>query len=65
MLASYLIVVNSDCAREGSEFFNLTLSLSLRLTPIDLGITLGDPSVTVAKIEDNDSKQVTDTSYQA
>ena len=50
-----LLVVNPDCAREGSEFFNL--SLSLDPSAMDLGITLGDPSVASAEIEDTDSKQ--------
>ena len=49
-----LVVVNPDCVREGSEFFNLTLSLDP--ATMDLGITLGDPSVAVAEIEDTDSK---------
>ena len=50
-----LLVVNPDCTREGSEFFNLTLSLDP--VAMDLGIMLGDPSVAVAEIEDTDSKQ--------
>ena len=49
-----LVVVNPDCGREGSEFFNLTLSLDS--TAMDLGITLGNPSVAVAEIRDTDSK---------
>ena len=49
-----LLVVNPDCAREGSEFFNLTLSPNS--AAIDLEITLGDPSVAVAEIEDTKSK---------
>ena len=49
-----LIVVNPDCLREGSEFFNLTLSLDA--AAMDLGVTLGDPSVAVAEIEDTDGK---------
>ena len=49
-----LIVVNPDCTREGSEFFNLTLSLDS--DAMALGITLGDPSVAVAEIEDTDGK---------
>ena len=52
-----LIVINPDCIREGSEFFDLTLSLDP--AAIDLGISLGDPSVAVAEIEDTDSKQMT------
>ena len=53
---SVLLVVNPDCTREGSEFFNLTLSLDP--DTIDLGITLGDPSVAVAEIRDTDSKHM-------
>ena len=51
-----LRVINPDCTREGSEVFNLTLSLD----PIamDLEITLGDPNMVVAEIEDTDSKQL-------
>ena len=49
------VVVNPDCAREGSEFFNLTLSLDS--AAMDLGITLDDPSMAVAEIRDTDSKQ--------
>ena len=52
-----LVNVNEDCIREGSEVFNLTLSLDP--AAMDLGITLGDPSVAVAEIEDTDSKQIT------
>ena len=57
------IVINSDCTREGSEFFNLTLSLDP--AAMDLGITLGDPSMAVAEIRDTDSKQlaITDICY--
>ena len=50
-----LVVVNPDCAREGSEFFNLTLSLDSAAMALE--ITLGDPSVATAEIEDTDSKQ--------
>jgi len=46
--------INPDYLREGSEFFNLTLSLDP--TALALGITLGDPSVAVAEIKDTDSK---------
>ena len=51
-----LVVVNRypDYLREGSEFFNLTLSLDP--AAMDCGITLGDPSVAIAEIEDTDSK---------
>ena len=51
-----MIVINPDCGREGSEFFNLTLSLDPAAEA--LGITLGDPSVAVAEIEDTDSKRI-------
>jgi len=50
------VFINPDCIREGSEFFNLTLSLDA--TTLALGITLGDPRVAVAEIEDTDSKCV-------
>ena len=50
-----MIVVNPDCTREGSEFFNLALSVDP--TYEALGITLGNPSEAVAEIEDTDSKQ--------
>ena len=49
-----LVVVNPDCLREGSEFFNLTLSLDP--AAMNLGIILGDPSIAVAEIEDTDGK---------
>ena len=51
-----LVVINPDCLREGSEFFNLTLSLDS--VAMGLGITLGDPSVAVAEIKDTDSKLI-------
>ena len=51
-----LVVINPDCIREGSEFFNVTSSLDS--TAMDLGITLGDPTVAVAEIEDIESKQM-------
>ena len=50
-----LFVVNPDCTREGSEYFNLTLSLDP--AAMDLGITLGDPSMAVAEIENIDGKK--------
>ena len=50
------IVINSDCVKEGSELFNLTLSLDP--AAMDLGITLGNPSMAVAEIEDTDSKHM-------
>ena len=49
------VVINLDCAREGSEFFNLALSLDPVSTPS--GIILGNPSTATAEIEDTDSKQ--------
>jgi len=49
-----LVVVNPDCEREGSEFFNLTLSLDSDAT--DLGITLADPSIATVEIRDTESK---------
>ena len=49
-----LVTINSDCTREGSEFFDLNLSLDP--AAMDIGITLGDPSVAVAEIRDTDSK---------
>ena len=58
-----LIIINPDCTREGSEFFNLILSMDP--AAMDLGITLGDPSMAVAEIRDTDSKQlaITDICY--
>ena len=50
-----LLVVNPDCTREGSEFFDLNLSLDP--DTIDLGVTLSDPSMAVAEIRDTDGKQ--------
>ena len=49
-----LVVVNPDCLREGSKFFNLTLSLDS--VAMDLGVTLSDPSVAVAEIIDTDGE---------
>ena len=49
-----LVVINPDCTREGSEFFNFTLSLDTTL--MGFGITLGDSSIAVAEIEDTESK---------
>ena len=48
------VVINPDCLREGSEFFDLSLSLSTVASL--LGVCLGDPSEAVAEIEDTDSK---------
>jgi len=48
------VITNPDCLREGSEFFNLSLSLSSVASL--LGVCLGDPSEAVAEIEDTDSK---------
>ena len=47
-----LIIVNPDSIREGSEFFNLTLSHNS--AAIGHGITLGNPSVASVEIEDTD-----------
>jgi len=44
------IVINPDCVEEGSEFFDLSLSL-LPITSRP-GISLGTPSLAVAEIED-------------
>ena len=51
-----MVTVNPDCTREESEEFNLTLSLDP--VAMDLGITLGYPSVAVAEIEDSECKYV-------
>ena len=53
-----LLEVNPDCGREGSEFFNLTLSMDP--AAMVLGITVGDPSMAVAEIRDTDSKHTID-----
>ncbi|XP_065902914.1 FRAS1-related extracellular matrix protein 2-like [Dysidea avara] len=50
------VVINPDCLREGSEFFNLSLSLSS--AALILGVGLGDPSEAVAEIEDIDEIHV-------
>jgi len=50
------VVINPDCLREGSEFFNLSLSLSSDIS--NPAITLGDPNEVVAEIEDTDSKHI-------
>ena len=50
-----LVPVNPDCITEGSEFFNLTLSVDPAAAAV--GIMLGDPSVAVAEIEDTEGKQ--------
>jgi len=46
--------INPDCLREGSEFFNLSLTPSS--TASLLGVCSGDPSKVVAQINDTDSK---------
>jgi len=46
--------INPDCLREGSEFFNLSLSLSSDSS--SLGVGLGDLIEAVDKIEDTDGK---------
>jgi len=50
------VVINPDCLKEGSEFFNLSLSLSSVASL--LGIRLGDPSEAVAEIKDADGEFV-------
>ena len=48
------LTVNPDCLKEGSEFFNITLSLDTAAS--DLGVTLGEPSEAIVEIEDTDGK---------
>lgn len=48
------IEIIPDCIREGTESFNLTLSLDSAASV--LGITLGNPSEAVAEIGDTDGK---------
>ena len=48
------VAINLDRLREGSEFFNLSLSLPIDAS--DLDVSLGNPSEAVAEIEDTDSK---------
>ena len=60
-IKTVLIVVNPDCLREGSEFFNLTLSLDS--VALDFEVTLSDPSVAVAEIIDTDGEQKLYFSY--
>ena len=50
-----VVPIKSDCTIEGSEFFNLTLSIDPTVTAV--GIMLGDPSVAVAEIEDTEGKK--------
>ena len=50
------LVINPDCLREGSEFFNLSLSLPSAASL--LGICLGTQDEVAAEIEDTDSKCV-------
>jgi len=50
------IVINPDCIREGSEFFNLSLLLSFVAS--NLGVCLGDPSEAVTEIADTDGECV-------
>ena len=45
------VVINPDCLREGSEFFNLALLLPFITSTY--GISLGNPSLAVAEIEDS------------
>ena len=51
---SVMIMIPIDYLREGSEFFNLTLSLDS--AAMDFGITLGEPSVAAVEIRDTDGK---------
>jgi len=48
------VVINPDCLREGSEFFNLSLSIPTNASL--LGVRLGNFSEAVAEIEDTDGK---------
>jgi len=48
------VSINLDRLREGSEFFDLSLSLPIGESDID--ISLGDPREAIAEIEDTDSK---------
>jgi len=48
--------INPDCLREGSEFFNLSLSLSSVASLLE--VYLCDPSEAVAEINDTDGKFV-------
>jgi len=57
------ILINPDCLREGSEFFNLSLSLSSDTSNPAIG--LGDPNGAVAEIEDTDSKHIVLQQYTA
>ena len=50
------VVINPDCLREGSEFFNLSLSLPSAASI--LGVSLGSQDEVAAEIEDTDSKCV-------
>ena len=50
------VVINPDCLREGSEFFNVSLSLSSAASL--LGVSLGSQDEAGAEIEDTDSKCV-------
>ena len=48
------VVINPDCLREGSEEFEITLSLSL--DALALGLSVSDPNIAIAEVEDTDSK---------
>ena len=48
------VAINQDRLREGSEFFNLSLSLPIDAS--DLDVSLGNPSEAVVEIEDTASK---------
>ena len=51
-----LVVINSDCVKEGAKFFNLTLSL--HSVAITLGIDLCHPNVAVAEIKESECMYV-------
>jgi len=48
------VIISPDSLREGSEFFNLSLSLPIGASNLD--VSLGDPSEAIAEIEDTDGK---------
>jgi len=50
------VAINLDRLREGSEFF--TLSLSLSIDALSLDISISNPSESIAEIEDTNGKYV-------
>jgi len=52
------VAINLDRLREGSEFF--TLSLSLSIDALSLDISISNPSESVAEIEDTNGKYILD-----